>query len=357
MTTMAETMKEAGFETGAVLANPFIRDKYGFAQGFDHFEEILVSQYARGEIINQAALKWLENRTGDRPFFLYLHYMDVHGPYNAPKAVMEPLISAVGNVPNKQPMDQDGMGNLRYLLKQADYHGEENRDAELIQYPEYWRARYDAGVRDMDNQIGALKKQLEMMGVWNDAYVIVTSDHGEQLYEHGNWDHGRTVHDYEVRVPLILRWPMKIAPNLRIGSTVQLIDLFPTLATQLEMNLPGGAQGRSLVPLLDQDPSWEPMPAFAEDVKVGHEQQAVYWGDWKLIHTPVEKADAFYDHRSSLSEKTPATSIDDGVKAELRRLRAQWVEKNEELGNQVEGETVPLTPAEQDRLRNIGYTD
>ena len=76
------------------------------------------------------------------------------------------------------------------------------------------------------------------MGLWNDAYVILTADHGEALGEHAIWSHGMSAHHNQLHVPLILRWPDQIPAGQRIATTVRLFDLMPTLITQLGLDVP-----------------------------------------------------------------------------------------------------------------------
>jgi len=187
--------------------------------------------------------------------------------------------------------------------------------------------------------------------------VVVTSDHGEAFYEHGFWDHGHSVHEVELRVPLILRWPGKLSAGRRVSRQVSLVDLLPTLLEQLRLESPQGLQGRSLVPLLEGAQGRE-RPIFAERVLERVEQKAVTDGGWKLIEQlPIGAQAELYDlgrdpgESDNLAEKQPNRA------GELRRLLEAHLEQSEKLRPGGESQVVPLTDADVERLKALGYLD
>ena len=117
--TLAEVLKSNGYQTAGFSANPHIWDRTGFAQGFDHFDNSFAGNTVRGELVNQSLFKWLaEERDCQRPLFLYLHYMDVHAPYDAAPRFMDPQMKRIKAQPQKRE------------LTEAEW-------AELIRFPRY----------------------------------------------------------------------------------------------------------------------------------------------------------------------------------------------------------------------------
>jgi arylsulfatase A-like enzyme len=354
--TLAESLHDAGYQTAAFVANPFVLTEYGFAQGFDHFDASFANNTTPGEVVNDAAITWLERRRSPQPLFLYLHYMDVHGPYHARAAFLDPLLDAVEARPDKHLLSPEEFERLGYLRNVPVTAADAARHERLAHYREYWEARYDAGVREADRAVGALRQRLTDLGVWRDAYVIVTADHGESLCEHGQWDHGRSLYHPELRVPLVLRWPRHLTAGTRISAGARLIDLVPTLSEQLGLSAAWQMQGRSLVAPMAGQPA-AAVPALAAGVKFGPDQRAIYLEQWKLILQPASGETHLYEAWADPDEEhdlAPAhAEIVDRLRAALAnedaasaRLRAQ---------GQTQRQRVELSAGQYERLRALGY--
>lgn len=360
--TLAESLKARGYATAGFVANPYILPEYGFAQGFDHFDTTFAKNTTPGGVVNAAALAWLSQRDADPPFFLYLHYMDVHGPYDAGPEFLEPLLerieSAVGG-PNKQRLTDAQFKRLGYLRKPPKGAADLERHTRLFRYREYWAARYEAGIRQMDHYIAELRAGLQELGLWDQAYVVVVADHGEALCEHGLWEHGWSVHHTDLHVPLILRWPGVLPPGKRVRHTVQLIDLMPTLLEQLRLPEVGGMQGRSLAPYIAGRPPSAPTVAFAEGVKLGPEQKAVHLGAWKLMITyPKGERKPFrklYNLGTDPLEQKELSAQHPAQADALTELLNQQVNENARLAAGVSVDHAPLSPEQIERLRSLGY--
>ena len=355
--TLAEQLQAAGYATAGFVANPFVLAEYGFAQGFDHFDTSFADPYdlPSGDVVNQAAVAWLKQRDTTKPLFLYLHYMDVHGPYNAGPEFVDDLLDAVESAPIKHgltPMERDRLAHLGKLPKNCP---NPQRHRRLMRFREYWVARYESGIREFDHHLSDLRSSLSAVGLWDDAYVILTSDHGEALCEHGLWEHGISTHHNQLHVPLILRRPGVLPAGKWVSGTVRLMDMMPTLLEQLSLAVPEGVQGVSFVPLIgDQSPA-QPLPAMAEGVKLGPAQRAFYQGDWKLmvtLDTGRRQLFNLYDDRLEqidLSVRNP-----ERVEILARALQAQ-VELNQRLSAGFEGREATLTPEQIEQLRSLGY--
>ena len=287
--TLAEVLQRSGYQTAGFVAAKFLRQGYGFGQGFEHYDTSFAENTVRGEVVNQALFNWLdEGRDPARPMFVYLHYMDVHGPYNAAPEFMDPVMEQLEEYPGKQLLKPKQFKTLLpYLNKPPSETSDPTRYERLKGYREYWVARYDAGVREMDFYLNQLVHNLKQRGLWDDAYVILIADHGEALCEHDLWGHGYSQYQTDLHVPLILRWPNVLPEGKRVRRLASLIDLMPTLLEQLRLSSGETLQGTSLVDHLSGTLPDVPLMRFAEAVKAGLRQYAIFADVTKLIVTAL----------------------------------------------------------------------
>lgn len=281
--TLAEVMQLGGYETAGIVGVKFLHSKYGFAQGFEHYDCDL-PKWPKAQLVNERAMTWLTTeRDADRPFFLYLHYMDVHGPYNAAPEFLDPLVAEVEANENKTQLSPRAFHRISpYLRNPPTEASDPERYGRLSQYHEYWIARYEAGVAEMDHYLKRLQTQLEQNGLWDDTLIVLTADHGEALGEFMRWDHGGSLYAMEVHVPLIIRWPGRVSAGQRISQRCGLIDVYATLLSALRLPIPATVQS---VPL-PLDPATQSTSAvrFADATKGGVDHQnAIFVGDSQLL--------------------------------------------------------------------------
>lgn len=218
--TIAEAFSEAGYQTGAFIRNSQLRYGLGFEQGFDvYFEE---SWDARG--IRWRAQDWLDERDRSRPFFLYLHFLDAHWPYDIPDEAATRWASAEG----VEFFRQKG-------LSDAINHGEIQLAPEQL---DDLLALYDGAIRHIDEELGRLFLKLEREGEFGNTVICVLSDHGEEFLEHGRIGHGHSLHEELLRVPWILHVPGE-RPGV-VERPVSLVDVFPTVLTAARLAPPSG---------------------------------------------------------------------------------------------------------------------
>ena len=257
--TLAERLKDQGYTTHAVVANGALGSEFAFNQGFDSYlEPWKMAHIAEGkdpvgaEVITNLAITLAERIQQDqgRPFFLWVHYLDPHTPYQPPGeaatqfqndehwngAVRIPIVA-------KEKQEMLAIGQSQVL---------DGRD-ELA----FYVARYDAEIRYNDGHIERLLDDLARRGLLNKTLTVFTSDHGESLGDQGYYfDHGRFGFQSTVLVPLVFHYPGVLEPRV-IHEPVELIHLAPTILEAAGVALPDGAwmQGRSLTPrLLGQRP-------------------------------------------------------------------------------------------------------
>lgn len=265
---LAEVLWKAGYRTEAWTGGGQMDPQMGFARGFDVYR---VEDWIRQ--VDALA----EAMTASRgPRFHFLHSYEPHDPYV-----------------DRRFADRLPAGRLDGYFDQGMW----NRMRRSLTADEkaYIEALYDGDIAFTDLQLGELFRRLGALGSLERTIVVITSDHGEQFWEHGSWRHGQNLHDYQLLVPLIVRLPRALARQLGGGPAagvirqqVRLIDLYPTLLELLDIPLPRRVQGRSLVPLFRGQDLPE-VEALAENVSLKEvEGKSLRLGRYKLIHTRRE---------------------------------------------------------------------
>jgi arylsulfatase len=199
--TLAEALKQEGFATAAFTANTgYLDPRWKLDQGFD----VYGNKRTNGEVLNKAAFKWLDAHR-DESFFLFLNYMDTHGPYNVIKPKKRPDFLA--HVTNRRA------DPLFDVLMERMIAGDESLPKAEV---ELLGDLYDIGIANVDEYMQALFDRLRELGLYDEAMIILTSDHGEYFGEHGLAEHGKDVYQGGLWIPLIVKYP-----NQRKGETVK----------------------------------------------------------------------------------------------------------------------------------------
>ncbi len=358
--TLAESFARAGYQTAAFVANPWVTRREGYDQGFEIFRGAAASSddVPPAAAINKAVLSFLDNRRdAQRPLFLYVHYMDVHGPYNAPDAFREPFVNEVKRSPrtagmsSSQRMRPGGLVNIEPRT--------ERKDEAWVDQPAYWAALYDAGIASFDDQLGVLLAQLRRRGLLDTAILAVLADHGEQLGDHGGWDHGDSLYDHQLHVPLILSWPGHLARGQSRDTIVSLIDVGPTLLELCGLEEIRTHQGRSFAALARTAATDPDRFAVAEGVKMADYIKAIYMGRHKMIVDTRARQVNVFDMRGDPRERRmlPSSEELDAVFQRLRARMTRTMTETREIGVRFSAETAPLPEDTRERLRSLGYLD
>ncbi len=344
--TIAERLRGAGYETAAFIANPWIQRHLGFAQGFDVFDTDDVGNQVPASLLLQKATAWLARRDPARPFFLYVHLMDVHGPYDAPQGDYDALRGSAG-LGEARALTAEEASRLKGYLTRAG--GTRGDDLAL----ESWRASYGAGVRSVDRQLGGFFEQLARDGVLDDAVLVITSDHGEELADHGAWDHGDSLYDEQIRVPLMVRMPGPAPEGRRVERVVSLIDLMPTLLSAAGAKVPRSVAGEDLRALLAGRELGGPGVAYASGVKWRPELKAVRTIDRKLIHGGAGREIFAIDEDPTETGTVAASDADRAALAALLERHEEALESGPSFRTQ----GAAMAPGTRDKLRALGYLD
>jgi arylsulfatase A-like enzyme len=375
--TLAEAYRDAGYATLGMSSVIFTGRFSNLHQGFEELHEASSladrrsSKTAR-EYVDRL-IPWLE-RHRDAPFFVLLHVMDPHDPYEsyspydtmwadpARKPEHEKQLAAIRPFIADPLLQAFGMPSRAEVLKAgAD-------PALFIRQEQDW---YDGAIRGMDTEIGRLLGALARLGLDRDTLVAFTSDHGEEFFDHGHMTHGQTVYGELTGVPLLFHGP-GIRPGTKVAGPVQEIDILPTLLDLSGIPLPPQVQGRTLRPLLGGGGGAEgrrQLPAFSLKAATRDifgpapretESVSIVLDGWKLIHNvkrPAERPEfELYDHAKDPLDQRDVAAAHPDVVERLARLSADWRRKAESRRLPSDADSAKgMSGEELERLRSLGY--
>jgi arylsulfatase A-like enzyme len=279
--TLAERLGAAGWRTAAFSHNLNVSKAAGFDQGFEDFTTFTgkVLDYPHIAEMTKEVRAWVAAH-GDDPFLLYLQPMNCHGPYRVPSNRADTLL---GHAPN--PKFKYYKGPMAQILRK----GQLGARAQVTRtYLRSLKEHYDTAIRYSLDEVGRLLDDLRAQGLFDESLIVLTADHGEELFDHGGFSHGYSLHKELLRVPLFVKLPGQTHGGL-VADRVSLTDIVPTILDATQAVAPAAApagvplDGRSLVPLLKKE-HLPPKPLlFDVDFKRRCVAQAVLDGDWKLI--------------------------------------------------------------------------
>jgi arylsulfatase A-like enzyme len=250
--TLAEILRAEGYQTGGFTGfRGWLMPEQGFAQGFDVYETPTEMVRSVTET-HRNALVWLRRRHGPKNF-LFLHNYEAHAllssesdPQLLHAAPQEYRYTRIADPLSDTSPAPLGEARLQRRLEEASTGTSGLSDLEK----RLNTAFYDDSIRIVDAHLGELLGELRRLGLFDRALIIVTADHGEGFGEHGSYGHS-DVYDENLRIPLIMKLPNAQFAGRRIGATVTLMDLMPTVLDAIGAESPSGLDGRSLMPLLE----------------------------------------------------------------------------------------------------------
>ena len=348
--TLASRLRRAGYRTVAVSASPVVRDspsqlnrEGGFGAGFDLFLE--GCRWQQGGCVQRQARRVLSLVA--EPFFLYLHYLDPHDPYRAPDGARRftgaPPAGAGEDVAAGDPLPA-----ARRLYGTGDAGLTAGELAHL-------RDRYDEEVASVDRQLGHLHRLLAERGLLETTLLVVTADHGESFLEHGHLRHCRSLHEEELRVPLLVRPPGGPGAGSRVEEPAALLDVAPTLLDYAGALDPAdGWAGRSLGGWVVEGRG-EAAREVPDLTASSGTRRALVAGRYKLIHDLDGGASRLFDLRADPGEERDLAAQRPRVTAELLRRLDRHLRAVEGAGLDGGAGRLDRSRETERQLRALGY--
>jgi arylsulfatase A-like enzyme len=311
--TLASVLQEAGYDTVAVVDNPNVAASLGYSKGFARYRETwedkaLASEIDRTRAITGDAVAYLGAATSERPFLLWLHYVNPHAPYEPPAPFDEAFTDAAAT---RGPV----------LAPVAGFHGGVPRQwARSGRRLGWYVAQYDGEIATVDAEVGRVLQALDASPVRDRTLVLLSSDHGESLGEHDYFfDHGENLFDPSVRVPLLLAGP-GIGAGRRSPVLATTLDFVPTLLDALKVSYPPDLAGVSLLGAARGEP-------VAGRVRLPGQNDRNLLGAWgtrfKIVATPSEGGTryALFDRTKDPGEtRDAAGTLAEAMREERREL-------------------------------------
>lgn len=353
VSTIASVLRSRGYRTAGIVSANYLEREYGFSTGFDEYDDysaVFASpRFARisepADRVAALATRWLAhwNDTGrPRPFFLFLHFWDVHFDYVPPP-------------PFDTMFDPGYHGPITgKVLTRAVHRGMPGKDLRHLV------ALYDGEIRHTDQNLRKIIAWLEKTGTLDKTIVVLVADHGDEFFEHGGVTHEKTLYDEVLHVPMIIRYPGKVPAGLRVTPQVRLMDVGPTILSLAGIDRRMGIfdtgghpswLATDLTPLLDpaRARGMAPLPAFG---RLKRHLVSLRTSRAKIIVNLPDDATELYDlmndPREQLNEWSPTDPSASALFAELQQWRHQTRGRSR-------AEPVPLSREHRDALRALGY--
>ncbi len=350
--TLAEALTPAGVEGVAVTTNGNAGREFGFDQGFESF---VYPPVFEGEFtaagVTELGLQVVAQRRGvlaERPLFLYLHYIEPHDPY-----LPRPGFTAADSGAGRFSGSRADLQALDALPPGARQPADEQRLVRL----------YDGEVRYLDEHVGQLVAGLRRLGVYERTLLLVTADHGKELWDHGQRSHGLNLYQETLRVPLLMRFPGAArGVGRRVTEPISTVDVAPTILASLGLDPPPGFQGRDLSPLILGRRRAEGLPGVFSELSLGHKSlSAIRVGPNKLIRDRRpggQVTEELFDLAADPHERADLAGREGGQRARLAELLDRWEDAAATAagpGWRVSPEQ--LSPGEREQLKALGYLE
>jgi len=351
--TLAAVLKEAGYVTAAVVDNPNVAAANGYAKGFDTYRETweeksLATETDRARAITETAVAFLAKARPDRPFFLWLHYVNPHAPYAPPPPYDTAFLDAAARA---GPRLRTVAGLHGGIPKQWAVPGQDRLG--------YYVAQYDGEIAAVDEQVGRVMDALRDSGAAGRTVVMLTSDHGESLGEHDYYfDHGEDVFEPSLAIPLIVLAP-GLKPGIRVDAFASTVDVVPTLLDAVKVSYPPDLAGTSLLPIARGEGAGPPR-LFAQNDR---NLSATWDRRYKVVATPLGNGRrlALYDRARDPGETADRSrALPDELRAQTRALEEHLERADREwavthrLTEGAKGEG-PMSAEACEKLKALGY--
>jgi len=293
--TLAEVLKENGYVTGGFTGNAGVGGFFGYGQGFDRyfFEK---GKFGSMGVSIPKAMEWLQENK-DKKFFMFLHGYDCHGQ-SVPEGGFDYRFvdkgydkRFTGTAKEQEALREEGLEKGTVALRDEDVN--------------FWRAIYDEKIQRTDAMFKEFLAELQKMGLMDKTIFVLTSDHGTEFHEHNRFDHGFSLYNELIHVPLIIKLP-KVKAGKVITDQVSSIDVMPTILDLLDVKLSAKIKkqmhGASLVPALKGKPVAKDVYAETDYRQYTYKRSVTTKDGWKFIYTLEDKSRELYNLKKDPKE-------------------------------------------------------
>jgi len=349
--TLTSRLRAAGFHTQAFITNMLFGQHPGFDQivGFRDTDQSL-----RDEKAVTNAIRWLGDRD-DEPFFLWLHLMGPHDPYEPADRYREQFATGYTGPLTGAHAPLKSIHAQRLKLDRAEI--------------DHVRSLYDAEIAEVDDRIERVLDALDELDLRDDTLVAFTSDHGEELYGHyAYWFHSWSIYDAALAVPLVIASPGFLPAGRRLEGVIESIDIAPTLLDTLGVPIPASFEGKSLLPLIRGE-GGEPSHTGEAFAELGPYIQSIRTDRWHYVYNPRNLSspaarakdtgregvfeiarEELYDVREDPEQLRNVADLHPAVAAELRNEVLKW---RGPAANPYRAQD--LSPEVREELESLGY--
>ena len=355
--TLAEILSKAGYETAGFATGPYLGRRHNLNQGFEHYDDSAATVGLSGgahddvttPILEPLVTQFLTSRRNKQaPLFFFAYLWDPHYDYIPPPPFDTMFVDS----------DADPIDVTRYessLIVDAGIS-----EAEL----RYVESQYDGEIRFTDDYLGRFFDLLKKQGLWDNSLIIVTADHGEEFFDHGQKGHKRTLYVESVHVPLLIKFPQRAQVG-RDDRLVSLVDLFPTILEAAGIQSEVEHQGISLFkrdPKPNRSIFFELLSTFyhrAGEGQAFEKEEQEWWGirqgDDKLLLVPSDQRIELYRTGQDPTEQLNVAIEDAELVGRLTEKIAAWRRESARLGRNRQATEAELDPEQLERLRALGY--
>jgi arylsulfatase A-like enzyme len=356
---LAELLAENGYDTEAIVANPLVRDDFGFDTGFyryNRFNEYIpfgdfkvvslckyisaISVHIERPGCSGDSTPWVTDmltskldKDRKRPFFVWAHYLDPHWPYYSPEKFIKDPASYLSSLPEKE---------LEKMIT-TDRRSPASEKA--------LRLHYEAEVRYVDDALGRVFEIFDRRGYYEDTLIIITADHGEEFFEHGNFGHAKTHYKEVMDIPLIIYIPEENAKETE--TPVSLIDIMPTVLNYVSIENGDDMSGTDIIYGIDADTGRD---VFFDGILGNSSIVSLRRGDYTLTRSGFDEYEyKLIDNRLSAPDDDVTDEYPELISIYKTTLDQWHIETSNEASEYADHGIIREDKEHEGNLKDLGY--